>query len=107
VPLSAFLPGVTKNSISQEVFQQTCPENQTVHINLAVRHEDQWNHANEVLAGDERCVVVDDWIFNWGCGHPLLDSILTLISLAFTQIFGKPWITSGVAILSKVPSRSL
>ncbi|KXN90830.1 hypothetical protein AN958_03484 [Leucoagaricus sp. SymC.cos] len=66
VPLSAFLPGATKDSISSEVFERMCPEKEIVHMTLGVPHEDQWKHAVEVLKSDERCVIVDDWIFNWG-----------------------------------------
>lgn len=79
VPLSVFLPGVTKDSISSEAFQRTCPEENVVHMSLYIGNEGQWEHALKRLSGDERCVVVDDWIFNWtflaGTGlHPVWPS---------------------------------
>ena len=65
VPLSAFLVGVTKNSISSKVFHKICPESDIVHLSLSTESAVQWQHALEMLAGDERCVMIDDWIFNW------------------------------------------
>jgi len=65
VPLSAFLVGATKGSISSKVFHRICPENDVVHLSLSTGSAIQWQHALEMLAGDERCVMIDDWIFNW------------------------------------------
>ncbi|KAF9453966.1 hypothetical protein P691DRAFT_657332 [Macrolepiota fuliginosa MF-IS2] len=66
VPLSAFLPGVTKGSITSEVFHNICPEQDSKHISLGdVDSEKQWEHAVNVLNQSEQCVIVDDWIFNW------------------------------------------
>lgn len=65
VPLSAFLIGVTKDSISSKVFHTTCPDNDVVHLSLGTGSAIQWQHALEMLVGDERCVMIDDWIFNW------------------------------------------
>ncbi|KAH9484955.1 Strobilurin A biosynthesis cluster protein l1 [Psilocybe cubensis] len=65
VPLSAFLLGVTENSISEAVFEQVCPPGEVVHVNLRVDYADQWFHAKDILNRKDRCVVVDDWLFNW------------------------------------------
>lgn len=65
VPLSAFLPGVTKDSVSSTSFENICSEEEIVHITLRSEHERQWQHALDALSRDERCIVVDDWIFNW------------------------------------------
>lgn len=65
VPLSAFLPGVTKDSVSVEVLEKYCREEELHHVTLG--HEEQWKHAIDTLNGNQRCVVVDDWIFNWRC----------------------------------------
>ena len=71
VPLSAFLSGPTKGSINEEVFNQICPENEVIHVQLfSGDYETQWAHAKSVLEGNDRCVVVDDWIFNWKCVVP-------------------------------------
>lgn len=65
IPLSAFLVGPTKGSISATVFDTVCPENEITHVDLATVYDSQWAHALEVLNGSERCIIVDDWIFNW------------------------------------------
>ncbi|EDR11974.1 uncharacterized protein LACBIDRAFT_313995 [Laccaria bicolor S238N-H82] len=66
VPLSAFLSGPTKGSINEEVFNKICPEGEVTHVQLfSGDYETQWAHAKSVLEGNDRCVVVDDWIFNW------------------------------------------
>lgn len=65
VPLSAFLWGPTMGTISSAVFDEACSADDTKHISLRVPHATQWDHAKEVLGGDEPCIVVDDWILNW------------------------------------------
>ncbi|KAJ3546603.1 hypothetical protein NMY22_g1988 [Coprinellus aureogranulatus] len=66
VPLSAFLRGVTRESISVAAFDEVCPESEVKHVRIrGVSYEGQWKHAKEVLGGEERCVVVDDWLFSW------------------------------------------
>jgi len=65
VPLSAFLRGPTEGTISDAVFDQVCPPETVVHVKLRADHMDQWNYAKEILNRKDRCVVVDDWIFNW------------------------------------------
>jgi len=65
VPLSAFLRGVTENSVSDSVFDEVCPPEDVVHVKLTANSLDQWNHAKSVLNRKERCLVIDDWIFNW------------------------------------------
>jgi hypothetical protein len=67
VPLSAFLRGPTEGSISDAVFDEVCPPEEVVHVQLRVDHLEQWHHAIDVLNRKDRCVVVDDWIFNWLC----------------------------------------
>lgn len=65
IPLSGFLLGVTEGTISEIVFDEICPPEEVVHVDLKVDHMDQWTHAQEVLNGKDRCIVVDDWLFNW------------------------------------------
>ncbi|KAF4620441.1 hypothetical protein D9613_000245 [Agrocybe pediades] len=65
VPLSAFLPGVTDNSVSDSVFDEVCPPEEVVHVKLRANDLDQWNHAKTILNQKDRCIVVDDRIFNW------------------------------------------
>ncbi|TFK44221.1 hypothetical protein BDQ12DRAFT_672587 [Crucibulum laeve] len=66
VPLSAFLSGPTKSTISSAVFNEVCPESEIYRVNLRVNYISQWERAVSVLSGNERCIVVTDWIFNWG-----------------------------------------
>jgi hypothetical protein len=65
VPLSAFLRGPTLGTISDAVFQEVCPLNEIVHISLVVDHMRQWDEAKKSLDADSKCIVVDDWLFNW------------------------------------------
>jgi hypothetical protein len=66
IPLSAFLPGVTKDSISMNVFYKVCRVDEIQHVTLGTAvHGEQWQHALDVLNGDQPCVLVHDWIFNW------------------------------------------
>ena len=66
VPLSAFLRGPTLGTVSEAIFEEVCPPSEITHISLVVDdHMSQWNHANEGLNTHARCIVVDDWIFNW------------------------------------------
>lgn len=64
VPLSAFLGGVTKNSVSAAVFQEVCPTSETKHIEI-LSNAATWETAKQMLAGSEKCIVVDNWILNW------------------------------------------
>ena len=65
VPLSAFLRGPTLGTVSEAVFQEVCPQSETVHISLVVDHMKQWDHAKKSLDVHSKCIVVDDWLFNW------------------------------------------
>ncbi|KDR75020.1 hypothetical protein GALMADRAFT_268566 [Galerina marginata CBS 339.88] len=65
VPLSAFLRGPTDGTVSEAVFDEICPPEEVVHVKLGVDHMDQWNYAQEILNGKDRCIVVDDSVFNW------------------------------------------
>ncbi|PPQ99760.1 hypothetical protein CVT24_009663 [Panaeolus cyanescens] len=65
VPLSTFLRGPTERTISDAMFDEVCPPDEVVHVNLVYDYRKQWDHAKEVLSRDDRCVVVDDWIFSW------------------------------------------
>jgi hypothetical protein len=65
VPLSAFLRGPTLGAVSEAVFQEVCPLNEIIHISLVVDHTRQWDHAKKSLDADNKCIVVDDWLFNW------------------------------------------
>ncbi|TFK74056.1 hypothetical protein BDN72DRAFT_834066 [Pluteus cervinus] len=66
VPLSAFLGGVTRNSISSAVFDEICPESEVKHVKLWDTYETLWTKTINALRGPERCIVVDDWIMYWG-----------------------------------------
>ncbi|KAF5328865.1 hypothetical protein D9619_011725 [Psilocybe cf. subviscida] len=65
VPLSAFLRGPTEGTISEAVFDKVCGTH-IAHVNLVVGYPEQWQHALDVLRGSDRCIVVEDKIFNWG-----------------------------------------
>lgn len=65
VPLSAFLSGVTKNSVSAAVFDEACTAEETKHVNIRVNNKSLWEYTKQVLDGHEKCIVVDDWILNW------------------------------------------
>ncbi|KAF9010690.1 hypothetical protein BDQ17DRAFT_1234143 [Cyathus striatus] len=65
VPLSAFLRGPTNGAISSALFEEVCPEREIKHVNLRTTFDKQWEHALSALNGDDRCIMVDDWIFNW------------------------------------------
>ncbi|KAF8160619.1 hypothetical protein B0H34DRAFT_653897 [Crassisporium funariophilum] len=65
VPLSAFLRGPTLGTTSDAVFNEVCPESEVVHVELVADHMFQWERAKDILNGQDRCIVVDDWIFNW------------------------------------------
>ena len=60
LPLSAFLLGPTRASISEVLFDAVCP----VPRHVAVRGD--WEKVvNTLKALDDDCVVVDNWILNW------------------------------------------
>ncbi|GJJ14888.1 hypothetical protein Clacol_009157 [Clathrus columnatus] len=66
VPLSAFLPSVTHDSLSSIVFEQVCPEEEVLHVRLrAATWSEQWEYAVSKLKEDTKCMVVDDWIMSW------------------------------------------
>ncbi|RDB16754.1 hypothetical protein Hypma_002386 [Hypsizygus marmoreus] len=65
VPLSAFMQGVTKNSVSVAVFNEACSPEDTKHVKIRVNNKVLWEYTKEVLNGHEKCIVVDDWILNW------------------------------------------
>lgn len=67
VPLSAFMLGVARNSITAGVFNAACSPEETKHIRIHVNHGALWDYAKRELQGDERCIVVDNWIMNWKC----------------------------------------
>jgi hypothetical protein len=67
VPLSAFLTGVTRNSINDAVFDEACTPEETKHVRLQINHADRWEVAQQLLNGKEKCIVVDDWMFDWTC----------------------------------------
>ena len=67
VPLSAFLTGVTRNSVNDAIFAEVCSPQETKYVQLQIpNHNDRWEEANRVLNGKEKCIVVTDWIFDWG-----------------------------------------
>lgn len=66
VPLSAFVPGITRESLSSAVFDKICPEEEILHVRLTSPNwPERWQLITDALKGNERCVMVDDWILNW------------------------------------------
>ncbi|KAG6837007.1 hypothetical protein H0H93_016467 [Arthromyces matolae] len=65
VPLSAFLLGSARNSISSTVFEEACTPEETKHINIRASNQALWNYAKSQLSGDEKCIVIDNWILTW------------------------------------------
>lgn len=67
VPLAAFLRGATRNTISDAVFDDVCPAEDTTHVRLKDGSDSDhlWDYALSVLNAPDKCIVVDDWIFNW------------------------------------------
>ncbi|KAG6895460.1 hypothetical protein C0992_001122 [Termitomyces sp. T32_za158] len=65
VPLSAFMLGVARNSISSSVFDEVCSPEETRHVAIRVSHPTLWEYAKGQLSGDEKCIVVDDKILGW------------------------------------------
>ncbi|KAG5653431.1 hypothetical protein H0H81_000433 [Sphagnurus paluster] len=72
VPLTAFMPGITRNSISAAVFDEACSPQDTKHISLRVDHGALWDSAKQQLGGPDKCIVVDNWILNWECVSPYI-----------------------------------
>ncbi|CAA7260580.1 unnamed protein product [Cyclocybe aegerita] len=65
VPLSAFLRGPTEGTISDSAFDEVCPPEDVVRVKLVTNTESQWEHAKSILNSNDRCIVVEDWLFNW------------------------------------------
>ncbi|KAG6918064.1 hypothetical protein DXG01_016720 [Tephrocybe rancida] len=65
VPLTAFIPGIARNSISSVVFNEACSAEETKHINIKVTNLSLWEYTKLQLSGNEKCIVVDNWILNW------------------------------------------
>ncbi|GLB45077.1 hypothetical protein LshimejAT787_1901550 [Lyophyllum shimeji] len=65
VPLSAFMPGVTRNSLSAALFEEICSPEETKHVKIRVNNPSLWEYTKQQLSGNEKCIVVDDWILNW------------------------------------------
>jgi len=58
---------VTRNSINAAVFDEACSPEETKHVKLQINHNDRWEGAKQALNGEEKCVVVDDWLLDWKC----------------------------------------
>ncbi|PFH52089.1 hypothetical protein AMATHDRAFT_141135 [Amanita thiersii Skay4041] len=65
VPLTAFLLGPTKNSITSVLFNEACYGHPIKHVKLRTEHMVRWDHAKQTLSDDAKCIQVDDWIFDW------------------------------------------
>ncbi|KAL1748712.1 hypothetical protein HDZ31DRAFT_29259 [Schizophyllum fasciatum] len=67
VPLSAFLSGVTRDSISSAIYDEVCPEGGRVHITIDSESDrTRWTEAKaEIEKHTERCLVVDHKILSW------------------------------------------
>lgn len=67
LPTSTFLPGVVTGSIDESTFEKVCPPNEVVRITgLLTEYGSRWSHALEILQREDKCVVVADWILDWG-----------------------------------------
>ena len=58
---------MTRNSINAAVFDEACSPEETKHVKLQINHNDRWEGAKQALNGEEKCVVVDDWLLDWKC----------------------------------------
>lgn len=108
VPLSAFLLGATEGSITEAVFDEVCPPHEVHHVNLRIDQVEQWFHAKDVLNRTDRCVVVDDWIFNWTCVW-----YIDVIAKPYTNANETPklsflsWTSRSMAIVSAISRNPL
>ncbi|KAG5643442.1 hypothetical protein DXG03_000915 [Asterophora parasitica] len=66
VPLSAFIPSITRNSVSAAVFSEACSPEETRRVDINIDHGALWEDTKQQLSGDEKCIVVENWILNWG-----------------------------------------
>ena len=88
VPLSAFLRGPTIGTVSEAIFEEVCPPSEIVHISLVVDHTRQWDYAKEKLDTHNKCIVVDDWLFNWK--YALICVYILHLLILFGVIFPLP-----------------
>ena len=67
VPLSAFLSGVTADTISSTVYDEVCPEAERTHITInSESDQTRWTEAKaEIEMHTARCLVVDNKILSW------------------------------------------
>ncbi|KAF9462281.1 hypothetical protein BDZ94DRAFT_1219994 [Collybia nuda] len=65
VPLSAFLEGVTRESVSAAVFDEACPPEDIKHVQVHVNNGARWEYVKKILNGPEKCIIVDQWILTW------------------------------------------
>jgi hypothetical protein len=57
-----------------DVFDKCCQLDEIQHVTLGTAvHDEQWQYAVDVLNGDQPCVLVHDWIFNWK--YVMVDSV--------------------------------
>lgn len=109
MPLSAFLRGPTRGSISEATFDEVCPESEVKHVRLVTNHNIQWSHAKQVLNRPDRCIVVDDWLFSWKSVASLLISQAGFVHIAplLLQLPRFPRYTRYLAQLPKIPQHPL
>ncbi|KAL1735532.1 hypothetical protein EV714DRAFT_200450 [Schizophyllum commune] len=67
VPLSAFLSGVTADTVSSTVYDEVCPEAERTHITINSESDrTRWTEAKaEIEMHTARCLVVDNKILSW------------------------------------------
>ena len=65
-PLSGFLLGPTKGSLSSAIWDEVCPPNRVKNVTFDVPYEQRWDEVKRVLTGPENCIYVETWILNWG-----------------------------------------
>ncbi|CAL1712936.1 unnamed protein product [Somion occarium] len=65
-PLSGFLLGPTKGSLSSALFEEVCPPEEVRNVTINVEpYAEMWRTAQDILNGPERCIYVENWILNW------------------------------------------
>lgn len=83
LPLSAFLPGPTRDSgVPVSLLDKVCPQDETVYVEVEAFYEDLWGTSQRILKRPERCIVITNRIMHWKYVH--LNSIASepLINIA-------------------------
>ncbi|KAF5348678.1 hypothetical protein D9758_006828 [Tetrapyrgos nigripes] len=67
LPLSAFLPNPTRNTVPISLLSRICPEDSdsTVHITVDSLYSELWDKSQNILNRPERCIIIDNRIMHW------------------------------------------